>query len=348
MDESMYPQQAPSAPPPAPKKSGNGWLIAVSIIVGIVLACGVLPVGFVAVAGMLGGSSSSVSSAARWEEEVISGSGSDRIVVINVSGTIGSEAGGLFSGGGVGHSDLLSQIEQATEDEKVKAVVLRVDSPGGGVVASNELYVELKKLQAAGKPLVVSMGSTAASGGYYISAPADKIFANADTFTGSLGVIMTVTNYAETYEKLGLKDYVFKSGEFKDIGSGSREPSAEEAAILQSIIDDAYQGFVDIIAEGRGLSRDEVLKIADGRIYNGSQALALGLIDELGGIKDAIASAQSLASLENALVVQYTTIPSFGELLFMQANRPAFEGDLLGLEQLTNPQAPRLEYRWMP
>jgi protease-4 len=348
MDESMYPQQAPSAPPPAPKKGGNGWLIAVSIIVGIVLACGVLPVGLLAVSTIFGGSSSSTTSAARWEEEVISGSGSNRIVVINVSGTIGAESGGLFGGGGFGHSDLLSQIEQATEDDDVKAVVLRVDSPGGGVVASNELYVELKKLKEVGKPLVVSMGSTAASGGYYISAPADRIFANADTFTGSLGVIMTVTNYAETYEKLGLKDYVFKSGEFKDIGSGSREPSAEEAAILQSIINDAYQGFVDIIAEGRNMSRDEVLRIADGRIYNGSQALALGLIDELGGIKDAIASAKSLASLEDALVVQYTSIPSFGELLFMQLQGPKIEGDLLGLEQLTKPEAPRLEYRWMP
>lgn len=343
------PKPSPNPPPnPSPNRF---WLIPVSIIVGILLACVMLPLGALAIFSIVGAGSSAASSsslpAATWQEELISGSGRARIVVITVSGTIGAEGGGLF-GGGLGQSALLSQIKQARKDPEVKAIVLRVDSPGGGVVASNELYVELKKLRDEGKTMVVSMGSMAASGGYYISAPAHRIYANADTFTGSLGVIMTLTNYEETYEKLGLKDYVFKSGEFKDIGSGTREPSAEDAAIFQSIIDGAYQGFVDVIVEGRKLSREEVLKIADGRIYNGTQALENGLIDELGGLDDAIEGAQELAGLEEARVVRYVTTPSLSEVLFMQFSGPKVDTDILGIDAIINPEAPRLEYRWRP
>jgi protease-4 len=193
------------------------------------------------------------------------------------------------------------------------------------------------------------MGTVAASGGYYISAPADKIYAYSDTLTGSLGVILTLLNYEEALDTLGLEQMVFKSGEFKDIGSPVREMTPEEAAILESIIDQAYEGFVDVIVEGRELSRDEVLDLADGRIYTGQQALEAGLLDEIGGIDAAIAGAKELADLpEDALVVRYNTTPSFYDLLvggLYQAQQPA---DPLGLRTLREPSSPRLEYRMVP
>jgi protease-4 len=243
---------------------------------------------------------------------------------------------------------LLTQIRQATIDQRVKAVVLRVDSPGGGVVASSEIHAELLKLKAAGKPLVVSMGSVAASGGYYISAPADRIYANADTLTGSLGVILSTLNYAEAFEKLGLQSYVYKSGALKDIGSPTRPPTAEEEAVFQAIVQGAYDGFVRVIVEGRGLPEADVRTIADGRVYTGAQAQTLGLVDDLGNLDAAIAGARQLASLEAATVVRYTESTSLRSLLLSRLAAPQQPADPLGLRAITEPQPPQLEYRWTP
>jgi protease-4 len=334
---------------------GRGLLIALSIVVGIVLACGILPLGGMALllAAVGGGSATSATPlpATTWQEQVLSGGengfigNDDRVLVLRVSGTIGMTEVD-FGSSQLSHRELLSQIDQATSDPRIKAVVLRVNSPGGGVVASNEIYNELQELNDSGKPLVVSMGSTAASGGYYIATPADYIYANPDTFTGSLGVIIMLLNYEETLDIVGLEQVIFKSGEFKDIGSPARELSPEEEEILQEIVDQAYQGFVDVIVEGRDLPREDVLEIADGRIYTGQQALELGLIDELGGLDAAIAKAQELADLPtDGLVVEYNTAPEFFDLLtgtMEQSQRPA---DPLNLEILTEPQTPRLEYR---
>lgn len=329
----------------------RGWLIGLSIVVGIVLACAILPLGGFALLLAAGGSNTNsdvMLSPPRWQEQRVSGSGLDRIAIIEVNGVIGITAeAGLFSAQ-LTQQQLLSQIRQATEDSRVKAVVLRVNSPGGGVVASDEIHSELLKLRDAEKPLVVSMGSVAASGGYYIAAPADRIYANADTFTGSLGVIISTINYEEAFEQFGLRQLVYKSGEFKDIGSPSREPSTEDVAILQSIVDQAYQGFVDVIADGRGLPREQVLEIADGRIYTGQQALDLDLVDELGNLDEALVGAQELAALDEALVVRYRSADSFRDLLLgamAQAQEPS---DPLGLRSLTQSQGPKLEYRMTP
>ncbi len=327
----------------------RNWLIALAIIVGIVLSCAILPLGGMALLLAFGsGSSSGTLPAPDWQEQIISGSGTDRIVVITVSGAIGVDAGsGLFSDE-LSHEQLLSQIRQAAGDPQVKAVVLRVESPGGGVVASNEIYQELQKLRDAEKRLVVSMGSVAASGGYYIATPGERIYANPDTLTGSLGVIISLLNVEETFDNLGLRQIVFKSGELKDIGSPTRETTPEEAAIFQAIIDEAYQGFVDVIEKGRGLPRDVVLQLADGRIYTGRQALALDLVDELGNLDAAIAGAQELAGLERALVVRYRGSPSLRDLLLLGVAQSQAASDPLGLRTLIVPQTPRLEYRMVP
>lgn len=332
------------------QRRSRGWLIALSIIVGIVLSCAILPLGGFALLLIAAGGSDTAGGplpAARWEEQLVSGSGIDQLVIIEVNGEIGAGTDAFSLQ--LSQADLLSQIRQAADDPLVKAVVLRVDSPGGGVVASSEIHAELKRLREAGKTLVVSMGSTAASGGYYISTAAEKIYANPDTFTGSLGVILSLTNYQEGFEKLGLKSIVYKSGPLKDIGSPTREPTAEEQAVLQAIVDEAYQGFVDVIVEGRELPREQVLQIADGRIYTGAQAQELGLVDELGNLEQAIAGARELAGLgEDATVVRYTRSSSLRSLLLSRLAAPQVQSDPLGLREITNPPTPQLEYRWRP
>lgn len=323
----------------------------IAIIAGIVLTCAILPLGGFAMLLLAAGGSAGASSAAgplpatRFQEQIVDGRGSDRVVLIDVTGAIGAPASPF--GVDVSQESLLRQIRQAREDERVKAVVVRVDSPGGGVVASNELHAALLEVTAAGKPVVVSMGSTAASGGYYIATAADRIYANPDTLTGSLGVILSLTNVEEAFEKIGLRSIVYKSGEMKDIGSATRAATAAEDAVLQSIVQDAYDGFVDVIVEGRGLSREQVLEIADGRIYTGKQALDLGLIDAFGNLDAAVAGARELAGIEEALLVRYVQVGSLRSLLLAQL-APQQPADPLGLRQITDPPPPMLEYRWVP
>lgn len=330
-------------------KGSRGWLIALSIIVGIVLACAILPLGGLALVLAASGGASTAAGPLppqRWEEQLVEGAGPERVALIEVSGVIGAPADAFSLQ--LSQDSLLSQIRQAAGDERVKAVVLRVDSPGGGVVASSEIHAELLKLKAAGKRLVVSMGSTAASGGYYISAPADRIYANPDTLTGSLGVILSTLNYEEAFEKLGLQSYVYKSGELKDIGSPTRAPTDEERAVLQSIVDEAYDGFVRVIVEGRGLPEERVRELADGRVYTGAQAEELGLVDELGNLDAAIAGAKELAALEAATVVRYTSSTSLRSLLLSRLAAPQQPADPLGLRAITERRPPQLEYRWLP
>jgi protease IV len=325
----------------------KGWVIGLAIVFGILLSCAVLPLGGLALLLSAGGGAPTVAGSP-WQEEVVSGRGLDRVVIIEVNGVIGApEDASLFSTQ-LSQRQLLSQIRTAAEDPNVRAVVLRVDSPGGGVVASSEIYGELRKLREAGKKLVVSMGATAASGGYYIAMAGERVYANPDTLTGSLGVIVSLVNYDEAFEKLGLREFVYKSGQFKDIGSPLRDPLPEEAAIWEALVDEAYQGFVDVIVEGRGLPRDEVLRLADGRIYTGRQALDLKLIDALGTQDDAIAEAERLAGLEDALVVRYRSAGSLRDLLQANLERGLRPADPLGLRALAEPQTPRLEYRMTP
>ncbi|MYG07568.1 signal peptide peptidase SppA, partial [Candidatus Poribacteria bacterium] len=190
-------------------------------------------------------------------------------------------------------------IHAYRDDPSVKAIVLRIDSPGGSVAPVQEIYTELEKIE---KPIVASMAGSAASGGYYIACAADTILANPGTLTGSIGVIMQFTRMKGLYDKVGLEHQVIKSGQFKDTGSPFRTLTEEEQAVLQATVDDVYNQFVDTIAEARSnlLTRTEVLELADGRIFSGRQALDSKMIDQLGNLPDAIKIAGELGGIEGS------------------------------------------------
>lgn len=192
--------------------------------------------------------------------------------------------------------DLVEEIQEYAKDNSIKAIVLRIDSPGGAVAPSQEIYAEVKKAAAA-KKVVVSMGSIAASGGYYIAAPATRIFANPGTLTGSIGVIMEIPNVEELMKKIGVKSEVVKSGKNKDIGSAFRPMQPEGRQILQDVLDNVHAQFIKAVADGRKLKIEDVRMLADGRIFSGEQAHALRLVDELGTLDDATRAAAKMAGL---------------------------------------------------
>ena len=179
------------------------------------------------------------------------------------------------------------ELKKALENKKTKAVLIRANSPGGTVAASQEIYQSVKKLREAKKAVIVSMGDVCASGCYYIASAADAIVANKGTLTGSIGVISQGLNYQGLMEKLGLKDQTFKAGKFKDLGSGQRELTAEEKIIFQKLLDNSYNQFLDDIESGRGIERAKLEKIAQGLVYTGEQAQEVGLVDHIGTLEDA-------------------------------------------------------------
>lgn len=217
------------------------------------------------------------------------------------------ETGSMAWGEGVGlvevkgviidSQETIKQLNGMRKNDKVKAVVLRIDSPGGVVGPSQEIYAEVKKLGAK-KKVVVSMGSLAASGGYYIAVPAAVIMANPGTITGSIGVLMKFSNIEGLMGKIGMKAFTLKTGKYKDAGSPVRPMTDQDKAMLQDVIENAHRQFVKAVAEGRRLPVEEVRKIADGRIFTGEQALALKLIDKIGTLQDAIEEAGKLAGIK--------------------------------------------------
>ena len=227
-----------------------------------------------------------------------------KIVVIPLSGPI-TTAGSLLSPGSTITPGLVRDyLARAEKDTAVKAIVLRIESPGGEIAPSQEILWEIEEVKEA-KPVVVSMGGTAASGGYYISTKADKIVALPTTMTGSIGVISQVMNVEGLLEKLGIEIETFKGGKYKDMYSGFREMTPEEEEIMQGMIDEYYEQFIDVVAEGRGLSKDEVRNLATGQIYTGTEAKELGLVDALGGLDTATELAMELAGIEVARVEYY-------------------------------------------
>ncbi len=196
-------------------------------------------------------------------------------------------------------SNTIRQIKKYADDKSIKAIVFRIDSPGGGVAPSQEIYSAILKVRKnSNKIVVTSMGNVAASGGYYIACASDKIVANPGTLTGSIGVIMTFPNIEELMKKIGLKTEVIKSGKFKDIGSPMREFTEEEKKLLQGVIDDVYDQFVNAVADGRNISVQKVKELSDGRIFTGRQAFEMGLVDKLGSLEDAIELAAELVGIE--------------------------------------------------
>jgi len=231
------------------------------------------------------------------------------VAVIPVKGMIvtGEPPSGFTRPPNTYSAEIVRLIEQADANPAVRAMVIRIDSPGGDVVASDEIY---QALSQARKPVVASMGATAASGGYYISCGADEIFANPNTLTGSIGVISLVPNVQGLLDKIGVKVYVVESGPYKE--SGTFQPFTEkELEIWKGIIGETYDHFVQVVVEGRGLPEQRVRELADGRIYTGQQALEAGLIDELGNLPEAVARAGELGGIVGKpRIIPYRPAPS--------------------------------------
>jgi len=200
--------------------------------------------------------------------------------------------------------DTIRQLDRYERDGGIKAIVLRIDSPGGAVVPSQEIYDKVLHVKKS-KKIVVSMGSVAASGGYYIACAADRIIANPGTITGSIGVIIQFSQIEDLLKKLGLRTTVLKAGRYKDVGSPVREMTSAERALIQGVIDDIHEQFIEVVVSNRGISRDEIEHIADARIFTGRQALDAGLVDGLGNMDYAINSAADLVGIKGKPQVVY-------------------------------------------
>ena len=268
-------------------------------------------------------------------------------------GSIGGRVGLVEVLGDISESEsVVEQLERLGRDPSVHAVVIRLDSPGGGVAASQEIYEAVQKVRKEDKPVVASLAGVAASGAYYVACAADTIVANPGTLTGSIGVIMLTVNARGLLEKVGVEANAITSGPRKDMGSPFRTMTAEEKAIFQSVIDSFYQRFLSVVQEGRPqLSGDQIKKLADGRIYSGEQAKAAGLVDDIGYLDEAIERAKKNAGLTEARIVTYrrhgeyqnniySRVLSGGSGLSNLANM-----DLLSLVRGGSPQ---FMYLWMP
>ena len=218
----------------------------------------------------------------------------DGVGVLEIEGTIDDSR------------SVLAELKRFKEAPWIKAVVVRIDSPGGAVAPTQEIFDELEKTKKR-KPLIASMGGMATSGGYYVASACEKIVANPGTLTGSIGVIMQLSNVEELMKKVGVKGYNIKSGANKDIGSPFQPLSPEGREILQSLVDNVHSQFVSAVARGRGMSEAQVRKLADGRVYSGAQAKELGLVDQFGTLDDAIELAAQKVGLEENPAVYYST-----------------------------------------
>jgi protease-4 len=217
----------------------------------------------------------------------------NKLAVVNVKGVITDS------------KSVVEQLKKYRKDDKIKAIILRIDSPGGGTAASQEIYREVLKTSSQ-KKVVASMGNVAASGGYYVALGAHKIVANPATLTGSIGVIMELPNFKDLLHKIGISREAIKSGRFKDIGSPTRDLKPEERSLLEGVIKNVHRQFVEVVAKGRKLNRERVEEIADGRIFTGEQAKSLGLVDELGSFEDAVETAKKMAGLTGEIKLVYT------------------------------------------
>jgi protease-4 len=347
MDDAIPPATPPppafTPPPPViapqspsrPQKRGRGWMVFAIIL--LVLLCLSVLVNFSQLAGSImhvSGSTHTVSTTRtagpRLDETVLEdNSGYNKIAVVDVKGVITSNP---VSQGGYSMVDIIkAQLDRAQDDRRVKAVILRVDSPGGEVLASDEISDAIKNFQdgkksngqdngkSTAKPVIVSMGNLAASGGYYVSAPCRYIVANKMTITGSIGVIMHGWNYRGLIDKIGVVPEVYKSGKFKDMLSGSRETNSipkEERAMVQALIDEVYGDFKEVVATGRKDAREHYSKCreladnwadyADGRVLSGTEAERLGFVDKVGNFQTAVDSAKAIAGVSgNVDLIEY-------------------------------------------
>jgi len=288
------------------------------------------------------------------QEKQVAGSGSDKIVLMDLSGVISEEEKGTAL---VSEPNLVAQIKEelkkAADDSAVKAVVLRINSPGGTVTASDILHHELENFkQQTGKKVIVSIMDLGASGGYYVAVAGDKIMVHPTTVTGSIGVIMLTVNVQGLLEKIGVTGAAIKSGDKKDMGSPLRPMTEEERQLFQGIINQMYDRFVSVVAAGRkGMTVDQVRKAADGRVYTAQQALDLGLVDRIGYLDDAIQLAKTEAGLSKARVMTYFRPGSYKDNIYSQLPSGAAQTvNLVNLDLRSFVQGgiPRFMYLWSP
>ena len=282
----------------------------------------------------------------------------DKIALIDVDGVLANAAGSSLLGGQRANpvSVFTEKLDQARKDDRVKAVVVRINSPGGGVTASALMHDELRRFrERSGKPVIASMLDVAASGGYYLACAADRILAHATTVTGSIGVIMITPDVSGTMQLIGARANVIKSGAMKDVGSPFRPMNETDRALFQGIIDRMYDQFIAAVARSRtALSEARIRELADGRVYFASQALELGLVDEIGSVYDAINAAKSAAELDDKpiVVVEYAIPVAHRPNVYAQASggpAPA-PAPVLNLElpwPFKDP-APQFLYLWAP
>jgi protease-4 len=237
-------------------------------------------------------------------------------------------------------TSILEQLKTFTDDSSIEAIIIRIDSSGGGVGAFQEIYREIIKTREI-KKVVVSLGGVAASGGYYIAAAGDKIVANPCTITGSIGVIMSYVQFSELAEKIGFGIEVVKSGEFKDIGSPHRDLTERDKEVLKEVIDDIQNQFVNHVAEGRNLPPEKVREIADGRVLTGSMAKKRGLVDKLGNFEDAVSLAKELSGIEGEVNLIY---PKRKKVRLLDLLVEEVAGSITRV--LSKRMESKIEYRW--
>jgi len=274
-------------------------------------------------------------------------------VMFFVSGFLKTSSSGIVFSNKIGVVEITSEIsdsetiiEQITDfnkDKHIKAIILRINSPGGSVGASQEIYKEINRITRIDKTkkVIVSMGDTAASGGYYIASAGDWIVANPGTITGSIGVIMSFYRINELAKKIGFTMEVIKSGEFKDTGSSYRELTDREKELMNGVVLNIQEQFIKAVAEGRKLPVDKVREIADGRIFSGEMAKGLGLVDELGNFQDAVAVTKKMSGIEGepTLVYPKTAKLKLWDVIFQSASRAVFNA-------VSDNIKPVIEYRW--
>ncbi len=316
MDDRDKGRTGSSTPPPAPSPYGYTGALSVppprrrlsGLAIFLIIVCGLLLLTLIGlVTSRTAGMAFKADLGGRLQEKtIISGEGRepDKIAVVAINGAIGGR-GSYISGEGM-VLNVGRQLRRACEDEKVKVVLVQMDSPGGGLSASDILRNEIMRLQKAGKKVVVCVGDIAASGGLYISSPADYIIANPTSLVGSIGVIMMRFQMAELLKKLGIKYDPIKSADMKDIGSPFRDLSPKERLYFEDLIKTFNDRFIGIVAEGRKLDIADVRKLANGKIYTAEQALDYKLIDQIGYFDDALDKARELAGVEKPRVVKYT------------------------------------------
>jgi protease-4 len=288
-----------------------------------------------------------------YKEKIYSGEGDDKIALIEAKGILVDQSDAGFFGMKESMVQRVKrQIRQAAEDEDVKAILLRVESPGGGITESNEIHKELLKFKETKKKVVVSMGNIAASGGYYIAAPADLIVVQETTITGSIGVIAQMFNISKLLKRWDIEMITIKSGANKDLMNPFAPTKEEHKKIIQDLISGMYEKFLAVVSEGRkhvGLKPEDVRKLADGRIYAAKEALDLKLVDKVGFLDDAIEETKKLCGLEEATVIKYHKEKTFADLFQMLAPSAGVRIQLdLSPDSLPQLQTPKFMYLWTP